>query len=101
MKIHKWADIKRKHFTEAEIEEIRQGAQAELLEMDLRMLRRFVGKTQVQVAKSVKISQAELSRTEAREDHRLSTLRRYVEALGGKIEVVAHFGDTSIRLKSI
>jgi hypothetical protein len=55
----------------------------------------------ISAAKAVKISQAELSRAEAREDHRLSTLRRYVEALGGEVEVIARFGDTSIRVKSV
>ena len=32
------------------------------------------------------MAQADVSRTESREDHRLSTLRRYVEALGGELE---------------
>jgi hypothetical protein len=38
--------------------------------------------------------------TEHRSDHRLSTIRKYVEALGGEIEVVANFGDKRIRLHS-
>jgi hypothetical protein len=101
MKVHKWSELKKKHFTPAQRAAIRSKAQAELLEMDLKTLREFVGKTQVELARSSKISQAELSRAEAREDHRLTTLRRFVEALGGELEVVAHFGDTSIRLKSV
>jgi len=101
MKLHKWSTIQRKHFTEAQIQAMKRKARAELLEMDLQSLRQFAGKTQIELAKATKISQAELSRAEAREDHRLSTLRRYVEALGGELEVLAHFGDTSIRLKSV
>ena len=101
MKLHKWSDIKRKHFSEEQIQVFKKKARAELLEMDLRSLRQFAGKTQVELADAASISQAELSRAETREDHRLSTLRRYVEALGGELEVVAHFGDTSIRLKSV
>lgn len=47
----------------------------------------------------VEQTQGQASETERRSDHRLlSTLRRYVEALGGKIEVVATFGDKRIRL---
>lgn len=101
MKVHKWSELKKKHFTAAQSAAIRRKAQAHLLEMDLKTLREFAGKTQVELAKTSKISQAELSRAEAREDHRLSTLRRFVEALGGELEVVAHFGDASIRLKSV
>ncbi|MBI2945924.1 MAG: helix-turn-helix transcriptional regulator, partial [Candidatus Wallbacteria bacterium] len=69
--------------------------------MDLKALREFAGKTQADLAKSLKISQAELSRAEAREAHRLSTLDRFVKALGGGLELVAHIGDTSIRLTSV
>lgn len=101
MKVHKWADIKRRFFTDEEIADLKRRARQELLEMDLRTLRKFVGKTQVEMAKAVRLSQSEFSRAETREDHRLSTIRRYVEALGGELEVIARFGDTSIRLKSI
>lgn len=101
MKVHKWADIKRRFFTEEEIAELKRRARQELLELDLRAIRKFVGKTQVELAKAAKLSQSELSRAENREDHRLSTIRRYVEALGGELEVIARFGDASIRLKSV
>ena len=101
MKLHKWADVKKKYFTAAEIAESKRLARREVLEMNLRSVRELVGKTQVEVARMTKLSQAELSRAERREDHRLSTLRRYVEALGGELEVLAHFGDKWIRLKGV
>jgi hypothetical protein len=44
------------------------------------------------------MSQAEVSRFESREDHLLSSLRRYVEALGGTLEVWAVFDDRKVRL---
>lgn len=101
MKTHKWADIEKKHFTDAEIADAKIAAAADLLEMDLPTLRRFVGKTQVELARAIEISQAELSRAEKRKDHKLSTLRRLIEAMGGKLELVAHFGETTVRLKEI
>jgi transcriptional regulator with XRE-family HTH domain len=101
MKTHKWSDIKKQHFTEERIEALRREALAELLEMDLKELRKFAHKTQAELAKAAKISQAELSRTEGREDHLLSTLRRYVEALGGELEVTATFGNKRIRLRGV
>jgi len=42
--------------------------------------------TQVDVARTAEMTQSELSRLESRGDHRISTLRRYVEALGGEGE---------------
>jgi hypothetical protein len=50
---------------------------------------------------ALKITQGQVSLTEQREDHRLSTLRRYVEALGGELEVVANFGDRRVRLHGV
>lgn len=76
-------------------------AQVALLEMELRELRKFSGKTQVEVAAALKTTQGQVSLAESREDHLLSTLRRYVEALGGELDVVARFGDKSIRLRGV
>ena len=45
-------------------------------------------------------SQGQVSETERRQDLRLSTLRSYVEALGGELEVIASFGDKRIKLHS-
>jgi hypothetical protein len=47
------------------------------------------------------MAQGELSKIENREDHRLSTLRRYIKALGGDLEVVAVFDDKRIRLHGV
>jgi hypothetical protein len=47
------------------------------------------------------MDQSELSKAERRADHRLSTLRRYVEALGGELEVFARFGSKRVRLKEV
>ena len=69
--------------------------------MDLRGLRELAGKTQKDMAILVEQTQGQVSETERRSDHRLSTLRKYVEALGGEIEVVANFGDKRIRLHSV
>lgn len=101
MKVHKWADLKRRKFTPAQLEEIEREVEKELLEMNLRAMRELLGKTQVEVADAAEISQSEVSKAEKRGDHLLSTLRRYVEALGGELEVIANFGDKRIRLKGV
>lgn len=67
----------------------------------LQELRTTVGKTQRQVGTSAGVSQIEVSRAEHRTDHRVSTLRRYVDALGGELVVFARFGDRLIPLRDV
>lgn len=68
---------------------------AELIaeEMTLRELRRARKLTQVRVAKTLGITQDSVSRLEKRSDLLLSTLRKTVKAMGGKISIIAEFPD--------
>jgi transcriptional regulator with XRE-family HTH domain len=66
--------------------------------MDLRGLRELLGKTQEEVAALLERSQGQVSETERRQDVLLSTLRSYVKALGGELEIIARFGDKQIRI---
>ena len=68
---------------------------AELIaeEMTRQELRRARERTQVQVAKALGITQDSVSRLEQRSDLLLSTLRSYVEALGGSLSLIAEFPD--------
>lgn len=43
----------------------------------------------------------ELSQLSRREDYKLSTLRRYIEALGGELELAAKCGDETVRLHAV
>src|SRR5258706_10685392 len=52
----------------------------------LRLLREAVGKTQIEVADGADMAQGDVSRLEKQDDALASTLRRYVEALGGKLD---------------
>jgi DNA-binding XRE family transcriptional regulator len=101
MKLHRWEDLMRKRYSPEQIEAKREKAQKELLEVDLRELRELAGKTQAELAQITEMEQAAISRTEKAEDHRLSTLRRIVEALGGQLEVVAVFDNKRLRLRGI
>jgi len=61
-----------------------------VLRVSLAMLRQITGKTQVSVADGSDIRQGDVSTLENREDLggvRLDTLRRYVAALGGEMEI--------------
>jgi len=59
----------------------------------LKDLRQAVERTQEELAVSLGVGQDTISRIERRSDMLLSTLRRYVEAMGGKLELVAEFPD--------
>jgi DNA-binding transcriptional regulator YiaG len=74
--------------------EIQQRA-AELVaqELSLRDLRLAHQLTQEQLATSLSITQANVSRIEQRSDLLLSTLRSYIEAMGGHLHLVAEFPD--------
>lgn len=54
------------------------------------------GMTQQGVADTLAVSQANVSRIEHEDDLYLSTLRGYVEALGGTLEINARFPDGEV-----
>ena len=62
-------------------------------EMSLRDLRGARQKTQARVAQELGINQENVSRIEKRTDLLLSTLSSYVEAMGGRLHLVAEFPD--------
>ena len=63
-------------------------------EMTLRQLRRARKLTQQKLAKSLHIGQEGVSKLEKRSDLLISTLRGYVQALGGNLSLVAEFPDS-------
>lgn len=62
-------------------------------ELTLRDLRKAHKFTQERMAEALNITQDGVSRLEKRSDFLLSTLRSYVEAMGGKLRLVAEFPD--------
>jgi predicted XRE-type DNA-binding protein len=87
-------------FTDAERAEVSAGAQrmiAEARAYRLAELRRRQHTTQVEVAKTMGVTQARVSRIEKGQLERseVDTLAAYVQALGGKLKIVADFGDES------
>jgi transcriptional regulator with XRE-family HTH domain len=71
----------------------RRAAELVAEEMTLRELRHARKLTQVRIARELGISQDSVSRLEQRSDILLSTLRKTVEAMGGKLSLVAEFLD--------
>lgn len=86
-----WKELKREHLSEEEIDRIRRDAAMELVELSLGELRKNVGVTQEELAERMETAQPYLSKIENSEDYYLSTLKRYIEALGGHLEIRAVF----------
>jgi transcriptional regulator with XRE-family HTH domain len=61
--------------------------------LTLRDLRKARELTQVQLAETLGQSQVSIAKLERRSDLLLSTLRRYVEAMGGRLDLVVQFPD--------
>ncbi len=71
-------------------------------EMSLRDLRKAMNRTQVEMAKALKVGQDTVSRYEQRSDMLLSTLQGYVQAMGGELDLVVTFPDREpVKLKSL
>lgn len=81
-------------------ERARQEAVRELVEHNLAELRKARQITQEEIALQLGIAQSGISRIENQDDALLSTWREYVEALGGRLEIVAVFEDERIPLAS-
>jgi hypothetical protein len=77
---------------------VKARVEAEVEELSLKELRQILALTQVEVGVAADMTQSELSRLEGRRDHLTSTLRRYVEALGGRLEISAVFGERRVKL---
>jgi DNA-binding transcriptional regulator YiaG len=68
---------------------------AELIneEMVLKDLRKALDLTQIDIAKRLGVGQDTVSRYEQRTDMLLSTLQGYLQAMGGRMTIIAEFPD--------
>lgn len=67
--------------------------------MTLAEVRGKRGRTQVDLAAGLGLSQRRVSQIEQADNVYLSTLQAYVEELGGHLELVARFGDERVPLR--
>ena len=85
------------------VQRAKASAMAETLldEMPMHELRRAKQLSQEQLATLLKIKQGSVSKLERRTDLYISTLRRYIEAMGGNLELRANFPDGSVSISSL
>jgi len=67
-------------------------------EMALAELRQARERSQEELARVLKVNQPAVAKLEKRTDMYVSNLRRYVEALGGKLEITARFPEASVTI---
>ncbi len=100
MNTTKWEDLKHKVSPERR-EQLKREAVAELDRMGFAALRKARKQTQVELAAKLGIDQAGVSAIENRSDLLLSTLAKYVRALGGDVEIRAVFPEASFNLEPL
>lgn len=81
------------------IEGLREASPAPHAGEALRAARTRRGLTQSDVAARMDVAQPEISKLERRRDVRLSTVRAYIGALGGRLRLVARFEDGDVELE--
>ena len=69
-----------------------------LQDMQLNELRKALSFTQEQLAMMLDTKQAGLSRLEGQTDMYISTLMRYIEAMGGELDIIARFPSGDVRI---
>jgi len=99
----KWKDLKHKASPEARERAKREALAdyAELERLGVGAIRVARQQTQVAVAEQMHVPQSVVSRLENQSDCLLSTLRRYVGALGGTLEMRAVFPDGAVDLDGL
>jgi ribosome-binding protein aMBF1 (putative translation factor) len=97
-----WADLERElHAAGISPEEIEAGARRLLAQArgcQLAETRKQLGLGQKQIAAAMGVSVARVSQIEHGEVTSFEVIARYVEALGGRLDLVADFGDRTVRL---
>ena len=96
-----WREVRAaRPLDEHRVAEHRARMDAEVRAYRLREVREEQGLTQVELAERMHVTQPTVSQLEGGEIDRagLSTIKAYVEALGGTVEVVADFGDRKLVL---
>ncbi len=87
-------DMMKELFTPKERAAIRHSARGIAKQhMALRELRQIRLQTQATMARRLGVKQVSISRLESRADPRLSTLTKYIDAMGGRLHLVVEFPE--------
>jgi len=95
---HKFKELQKKMSAErrARVEERVREAIKEMALDELRTAREF---TQAELSQVLRVDQGSISKLERRTDMYIGTLRRYIEAMGGSLQIRAVFPDGEVQIK--
>ncbi|GHU71192.1 transcriptional regulator [Spirochaetia bacterium] len=79
-------------------QEVNLEAQKILESMPLNELRQARGLSQEMLAEALGIQQPAIAKMERRTDMYISTLRSHIKAMGGELEITAHFPDGEVKI---
>ena len=91
----------RNNMSQERREKIAKMTQDMLAEMPMYELRRARQLSQEQLADVLDIKQGSVSKLERRTDLYISTLRRYIEAMGGELTLQARFPEGSVTITQL
>ena len=97
MMTRKFSDLTKK-MSARDRAEIKTRSKKLLAELPLEQLRSARSLTQTNMAQILGVNQSAISKIEKRTDMYLSTLRSYVEAMGGSLEIQAVFPEGAVRV---
>jgi predicted XRE-type DNA-binding protein len=95
---NKWTTLRSK-MTPERREANRLAAQQMIAAMPLEELREARNITQTHLASLLQITQGSVSKMEKRTDMYVSTLRSFVQAMGGELEIRAIFPEGTVRIE--
>ena len=93
----KWSDLKAKMDPDRRVR-MEQRTRELIAQLPLHELRRAREMTQATMAELLETNQSEVSKIEHRTDMYVRTLRKYIEAMGGELEIRAVFGNGTVRI---
>ena len=96
----RWRDIRRNYPAEVEAQ-IKAKVTAELRKLPLAELRKARSFTQARMADLLEMDQGSVSKLERRTDMYIRTLRSYIEAMGGQLNLIATFPEGEVAIEDI
>jgi hypothetical protein len=95
------SEVTRERVVSHQIEAARRRARRYIIDINLSEIRKVAGKTPDEIAEAIQAVHGTGPSNDRADEHLISVLRRYVEALGGELRIIADFGETQIRVKGV
>ncbi|MDF2366446.1 XRE family transcriptional regulator [Sneathiella sp.] len=96
---HKFSELRARMSPESQARADEKSAKLEM-EMNLSELRRAMQLSQEEIAAILHVGQGSVAKMEKRADMLVGTLRRFIQAMGGDLELIARFPNHSVKIEN-